>query len=108
MSEDVFAHAGLADTHADLMRNIVSLRVSQDLFDDLSDRPADWDGLRDRALMVRARLERRGIDPAAAFGQVAVGINRHQLGVRVIGHGLGHALGVAVAGVINHCNQRHG
>jgi hypothetical protein len=25
------------------MRNIVSLRVSQDLFDDLSDRPADWD-----------------------------------------------------------------
>ena len=43
MSEDVFAHAGLADTHADLMRNIVSLRVSQDLFDDLSDRPADWD-----------------------------------------------------------------
>ena len=43
MSEDVFAHAGLAETHADLMRNIVSLRVSQDLFDDLSDRPADWD-----------------------------------------------------------------
>ena len=42
MSEDVFAHAGLADTHADLMRNIVSLRVSQDLFDDLSDNPADW------------------------------------------------------------------
>ena len=73
MSEDVFAHAGLADTHADLMRNIVSLRVSQDLFDDLSDRPADWDGLRDRALMVRARLERRGIDPAAAFGQVESG-----------------------------------
>ena len=25
------------------MRNIVSLRVSQDLFDDLSDHPADWD-----------------------------------------------------------------
>ncbi len=43
MSGDVFAHVGLAETHADLMRNIVSLRVSQDLFDDLSDRPADWD-----------------------------------------------------------------
>ena len=35
---------------------------------------------------------------SAAVGQVAVGINRHQLGVRAIGHGLGHALGVAVAG----------
>lgn len=43
MSGEVLEHCGLADTHADLMRNIVSLRVSQDLFDDLSDHPADWD-----------------------------------------------------------------
>ena len=43
MSGEVLEHCGLADTHADLMRNIVSLRVSQDLFDDLSDNPADWD-----------------------------------------------------------------
>ena len=42
MIENVFAGLGLAETHADLLRNIVSLRVSQDLFDDLSDEPADW------------------------------------------------------------------
>ncbi|MCC6382424.1 MAG: hypothetical protein IT304_07930 [Dehalococcoidia bacterium] len=41
-----------------------------DLPFELGDRPSDWDSLRDRALMVRARLERRGLDPAAAFGQV--------------------------------------
>ena len=41
MSGEVLEHCGLADTHADLMRNIVSLRVSQDLFDDLSDHPVN-------------------------------------------------------------------
>lgn len=41
-----------------------------DLPFELGDRPADWDGLRDRALMVRARLERRGLDPAETYGQV--------------------------------------
>jgi len=30
------------DLHGDLFRNIVSLRVSEDLFDDLSSDPADW------------------------------------------------------------------
>jgi len=34
---------------------------------ELGDRPADWDGLRDRALMARARLESLGIDPADAY-----------------------------------------
>ncbi|MFN8634436.1 MAG: hypothetical protein U0893_11320 [Chloroflexota bacterium] len=38
-----------------------------DLPFELGDRPADWDALRDRALMARARLESLGIDPAAAF-----------------------------------------
>jgi len=38
-----------------------------DLPFELGDRPADWDGLRDRALMARARLESRGIDPAEAY-----------------------------------------
>lgn len=42
MIEQLFADARLAETHDDLVRNIVSLRVSQDLFDDLSDNPADW------------------------------------------------------------------
>ncbi|WP_308364964.1 MULTISPECIES: RES family NAD+ phosphorylase [unclassified Microbulbifer] len=32
----------LLEVDGDLYRNIVSLRVSQDLFDDLSDDPADW------------------------------------------------------------------
>jgi hypothetical protein len=41
-----------------------------DLPFELGDRPVDWDGLRDRALMVRARLERRGLDPADSYGQV--------------------------------------
>ena len=42
MIDDVFAQLGLADVHQDLVRNIVSPRVSQDLFDDLSDDPEDW------------------------------------------------------------------
>lgn len=42
MTEGVFASVGLADIHADLYRNIVSLCVSQNLFDDLSDDPEHW------------------------------------------------------------------
>jgi hypothetical protein len=40
-----------------------------DLPFELGDRPADWDGLRNSALMVRARLERLGIDPSTAYTQ---------------------------------------
>ena len=40
--ESIFASLRLADTHDDLYRNIVSLRVTENLFDDLSDAPADW------------------------------------------------------------------
>jgi len=40
-----------------------------DLPFELGDRPADWDGLRDRALMTRARLESLGVDPADAYRQ---------------------------------------
>ena len=32
----------LVDFQRDVFRNIVSLRVSEDLFDDLSDHPNDW------------------------------------------------------------------
>jgi hypothetical protein len=39
---------------------------------ELGDRPADWDQLRDRALMVRAQLERRGVDSGVVFVQVDV------------------------------------
>jgi hypothetical protein len=38
----IFAGLKLADTHADLYRNIVSLRVTENLFDDLSDNSDDW------------------------------------------------------------------
>ena len=38
----LFAHIRLADIHQDVARNIVSLRESQDLFDDLTDDPAAW------------------------------------------------------------------
>jgi hypothetical protein len=38
----LFARLALADVHRDVARNIVSLRQSQDLFDDLSDDPAAW------------------------------------------------------------------
>lgn len=37
-----FAGLALADVHQNLVRNIKSIRVSQNLFDDLSDSPADW------------------------------------------------------------------
>lgn len=41
--EAFFAGLPLADVHRDLVRNIKSIRVSQHLFDDLSDDPVDWE-----------------------------------------------------------------
>ncbi len=38
----LFAQLTLADVHRDVARNIVSLRQSQDLFDDLTDDPREW------------------------------------------------------------------
>lgn len=38
----LFAQLTLADVRQDVVRNIVSLRQSQDLFDDLTDDPAAW------------------------------------------------------------------
>lgn len=40
-----------------------------DLPFELGDRPPDWDGLRDLALMVRARLEGFGVDPSNVYEQ---------------------------------------
>lgn len=42
MINELFDRIGLANTNAELFRNIVSIRISQDLFDDLSDDSADW------------------------------------------------------------------
>lgn len=38
----LFSHLTLADIHQNIARNIVSLRVSEDLFDDLTDDPEAW------------------------------------------------------------------
>lgn len=38
----LFTRLTLADVHQDVFRNIVSIRSSQDLFDDLTDTPAEW------------------------------------------------------------------
>lgn len=38
----LFSQLTLADVHQNVMRNIVSIRESQDLFDDLTDDPAEW------------------------------------------------------------------
>jgi len=40
--DEIFAGLRLADTHIDLYRNIVSLRVTENLFDDLSNDHEDW------------------------------------------------------------------
>lgn len=42
MIEAVFAQTRLADTHQDLVRNIVALRATGECFDDLGDEPAAW------------------------------------------------------------------
>ncbi|NCW51914.1 MAG: RES domain-containing protein, partial [Betaproteobacteria bacterium] len=38
----LFSKLTLADLHRDVARNIVSLRASQDFFDDLTDDSAEW------------------------------------------------------------------
>jgi hypothetical protein len=43
MMDNLFTRITLVDAHRDVIRNIVSLRRSQDLFDDLTDDPAEWE-----------------------------------------------------------------
>jgi len=40
---ELFSHLTLTDIHCNVIRNIVSIGVSQDLFDDLSSCPKDWE-----------------------------------------------------------------
>jgi hypothetical protein len=42
MRDSLFSSLALVDIHQNLTRNIVSLRVSENLFDDLSDDPEAW------------------------------------------------------------------
>ena len=53
MIENVFAAITLAETHGDVIRNIVSLRVSEDLFDDLSDDRGAWNSAIELELMTK-------------------------------------------------------
>lgn len=48
-----FAGLPLADVHQALARNIKSIRVSQNLFDDLSDDPADWETAQQQELATK-------------------------------------------------------
>lgn len=41
--DQLFDGLALIDIHKDLTRNIASLITSENLFDDLSDLPQDWD-----------------------------------------------------------------
>ncbi len=52
-TDGIFTRLKLADTHGDLYRNIVSLRVSENLFDDLSARPEDWQAAIDLELQAK-------------------------------------------------------
>jgi hypothetical protein len=40
--DQLFSRLTLTDVHGDLIRNIVSIGASQDLFDDLSNKPEEW------------------------------------------------------------------
>lgn len=42
MMDPLFAHLTLTDVHCNVIRNIVSIGTSQDLFDDLTSNPAEW------------------------------------------------------------------
>jgi hypothetical protein len=41
--DKLFSHLALADVHCNIVRNIVSNISSQNLFDDLTDNPEDWE-----------------------------------------------------------------
>lgn len=40
--DSLFAHLTLVDVHRSVIRNVVSIGTSQDLFDDLTSSPAEW------------------------------------------------------------------
>ncbi len=42
LMEQLFSHLTLTDVHCNVIRNIVSIRSSQDLFDDLTSSPQEW------------------------------------------------------------------
>lgn len=76
--DPLFARLKLADVQADLIRNIVSIRASQDLFDDLSDDPTAWslaqrieDEVKPPAYRSSVPLIDRPFEDAAWFSAIA-------------------------------------
>lgn len=55
-----FNGLALSDTHGDTHRNIVSLRESQDLYDDLTSSPAGWQAASDMELATKPLTYRSG------------------------------------------------
>ena len=73
----LFSQLALADVHQNVMRNIVSIRESQDLFDDLSDDPAEWalaqqieDEIKPTTYRSRTPVIDRPFEDAAWFGAI--------------------------------------
>lgn len=54
--EGLYSALTLEDTHQDINRNIVSLRVSKDLFSDLSDEPEAWTAAQQLELITKPPL----------------------------------------------------
>lgn len=74
----LFAQLTLADVHQDVARNIVSPRESQDLFDDLTEDPAEWllaqrveDEVKPPPYRSRAPLIDRPFEDAEWFNAIA-------------------------------------
>ena len=72
--DSLFGRITLADIHQELARNIVSIRDSQDLFDDLSERQDDWklaqaveDEVKPRTYRSRTPIIHRPFEDAAWF-----------------------------------------
>jgi hypothetical protein len=53
--DSFFAGLPLADVHQELARNIKSIRITQNLFDDLSDDPADWEVAQNHEIATKPR-----------------------------------------------------
>ena len=78
MMDKLFSSLTVANVHRDIIRNIVSLRVSQELFDDLTDDPAEWDLAKRVEADVKPRLYRshppvihRPFEDAERFNAIA-------------------------------------
>jgi hypothetical protein len=54
--EELFSQVGLIDIHNDLTRNIVSLRVSENLFDDLTDDVDAWQSAQQLELETKPKV----------------------------------------------------